>query len=267
MEKRTILWAFSLLNSLLIIYTSLQGLSSPSVYANETENWMTQSMGQDLINLSIVPFYIFTSSYRHKPASNFPFFWAGTTIYFIYTYLIYCFDIHFNSLFVLYCLILCLNFYLLLDFVYSSRHIPSVTGIHPIIRRITGSYFIFISLLFGFLWLSDIIPAALEGNLPASLEKVELFTNPVEVLDLSFVLPGILISGLLLLREELLGYFLAPVILTFMLLMEFTIGMLIIILWQKGLEEYPQVAWILFGLTAVNLVLLILNVNRKRLAL
>lgn len=267
MEKRTVQWALSLINSLLIIYVSLKGLSSPAIYGNETENWMTQSKGQDLINLSIIPFYVFVSSNRYKSASYFPLLWAGTTIYFIYTYLIYCFDIHFNHLFLFYCMILCLNFFLLLDFVYSARHNHLTTKVNSIMRRITGSYFIFIFLLFGFLWLSDIVPAVLEGNFPTSLDKVGLFTNPVEVLDLSFVLPGILISGLLLLREEPLGYFLAPIILTFMLLMEFTIGMLIIILWQKGLQEYPHVAWILFGLTLINLILLILNVKHKRFAL
>ena len=267
MEKRTILWAFSLINSLLIIYTSLQGLCSPSIYANETENWMTQSMGQDLINLSIIPFYIFTSSYRHKSTSHFPLLWAGTTIYFIYTYLIYCFDIHFNSLFVLYCLILCVNFLpaarlclFLPKCIFSNQQAGSQKGY----RRL---FCVFISVLFTLLWLSEIIPATLAGNIPASLEKAGLFTNPVEVLDLSFVLPGILISGFLLLREAPSGCFLAPVVLTFLLLMEFTIGILIIILWQKGLEEYPQVTWILFGLTAINLVLLILHVKLNRFTL
>ena len=252
---------------LLMAWTSFEGLLMPSSYGHETENWRAQSMGQDFINLGfIIPFYLYTASFMHGRKWYFPLLWSGATLYFIYTYLIYCFDIHFNRLFVFYCLILCVHFYSLLYLLFLYWRQPLSVKTDSGLRRITGLYFIVVSLLFYCLWLAEIIPASLDGSIPYSLEVVGLFTNPVEVLDLSFVLPGIMITGFLLLLKKPLGITLAPVLLTFLFLMELTVGGLILILWQKGLESHPIVAWFMFALAAFNLVLLLLHVKRNTVA-
>lgn len=265
MKQRTIFWILSLIAASLMCRTSLEGLLSPSVYTGETENWKVQSMGQDLINLGLIPFYLVTAGFINRHKWYISLLWAGATIYFIYTYLIYCFDIHFNHLFIFYCLIVCFHFYslLYLMFQYWQHTTPLPIKTSPLLKKITGIYFVLIALLFYFLWLSEIIPASLHHTVPASLQTAGLFTNPVQVLDIAFVLPGILLAGILLLRKNVLGTFFAPIVLSFLLLMEITIGGLILILWQNELESHPEVAWFIFALAAFNLVLVLLHVKQN----
>jgi len=264
MKLRTTFWILSLITSLLMFWTGIEGLLQPSTYLKETENWRVQAMGQDFLNLGlIIPFYLYTASYMHERRWYFPLLWSGATLYFIYTYLIYCFAVHFNHLFVFYCLILGLHFFSLLYMLSTYRLATPVIGIRPKLRRITGLYLIVISLLFGLLWLGEIVPSALDGSVPDSLQRSGLFTNPVHVLDLSFVLPGIMITGFLLLGKKSLGNFLAPVALTFLLLMEITIGGLLFILSQKGLEPYPEIALLMLALAVFTLILLVQHVKRN----
>jgi hypothetical protein len=145
-------------------------------------------------------------------------------------------------------------------FLYWHRTTPPQIQTSSLLKKITGIYFVFISLLFYFLWLSEIVPASLHDTAPESLQSAGLFTNPVQVLDIVFVLPGILFTGILLLRKKVLGTFFAPIILTFLLLMEITIGGLILILWQSKLESHSGVAWFVFVLAAFNLVLVLIHV-------
>jgi hypothetical protein len=54
----------------------------------------------------------------------------------------------------------------------------------------------------------------------ASAADSGLITNPVEVLDLGIVLPASLIGGLALMRRRPLGYWLAPMMLAFAVVMD-----------------------------------------------
>ncbi len=265
MKQRTIFWILSVITASLMCWTSMEGLLSPSIYNGETENWKVQSMGQDLINLGLIPFYLFTAGFISRRKWYISLLWAGATIYFIYTYLIYCFDIHFNRLFIFYCLIVCFHFYslLYLMFLYWQCRTPLLINTSPLLKKITGIYFVLIALLFYFLWLSEIIPASLYHTTPDSLQTAGLFTNPVQVLDIAFVLPGILFTGILLLRSKTLGTLFAPILLSFLLLMEITIGGLILVLWQNKLESHPEVAWFIFALAAFNLLLVLLHVKQN----
>src|SRR6185295_1303389 len=94
--------------------------------------------------------------------------------------------------------------------------------------KLTGIYFIALSAVFYFLWLSEIVPAVINNKVPSSLIEVGLFTNPVHVIDISIFLPGMFITGILVLREKPLGYLLAPALLSFFILMDITIGWLAI---------------------------------------
>lgn len=62
--------------------------------------------------------------------------------------------------------------------------------------------------LFALLWLSELVPATLSGQAPASLEVAGLTMNPIHVIDLSVVLPGMIIIGVLALRGNQKGLFL-----------------------------------------------------------
>ena len=89
--------------------------------------------------------------------------------------------------------------------------------------KATAIFLLITAGLFYFLWLSQSLPAALSGGVPEAVTADALLTNPVHVLDYSFYLPLIVISGVMLLRRKRIGYFLAPMMLVFELLTDVNI--------------------------------------------
>lgn len=263
MEQLSIIRIFSWIIAILIGLTSSYGLLFPEAYYKESTSWATQAMGQDLINLFIIPFYLFSTLFVNRRKNSFSQLWTGVTCYFIYTFLIYSFDVHFNRMFLLYTSILGLLVYSLFLH-YFNKNTFHVKETNSFTDQLTGAYFIFTSILFCGLWLSEILPANLFNKTPENLEFLP--TNPVHVLDLSIVLPGIFIGGMLLIRKKRLGYLLAPMILTFSLLMQLTIGVLMLLL-----NEYTQqpagIVWFTFGLATISLVLLVFNLKKSHIAL
>ncbi|CAM4260373.1 hypothetical protein [Flavobacterium terrigena] len=244
--------------SISIAITACVGLLQPDFYNLETENWQTQTTGQDLVNLLlIVPSLLIASWLTLKRNS-----WAimikpGILLYITYTFTIYCFEIHYNSLFLLYCLILSLSFYRLVIFMYNNFNKIGITGTKTIATKITAFYFLIIAIFFYALWLSEIIQSSIEGNLPKSLINTGLFTNAVQVMDLAFLLPGVIIVGILLLKQSYLGFLITPALLTFFVLMDITIATLTFIMYFNKIETNLSVVVLMALLDAFSFALLI----------
>jgi hypothetical protein len=258
MQNKIILLLSLPLSALIIIASSI-GLFTPEFYSAETTNWQAQSIGQDFVDLFLVtPCLLISAILAGRSNRNAQLIWGGVLLYVTYTFMIYCFDVHFNNLFIVYCLCLGLSFYSLVYFLFTlNTERKKADFENKIVFRITGIYFIIISILFYFLWLSEIIPAILKNKIPKSVVEAGLFTNAVHVLDLSLILPAIFITGILLLKRNPLGVFLAPPLLTFFVLMDITIGTLVIIMKTKGLEAELSVTLMMIVLAVISLILLI----------
>ena len=239
-----------------MISVSCVGLMTPGFYAVETRNWQAQSVGQDFMDaILLTPVLLISAflAYRgHRFAGQV---WAGANLYLAYTFVIYCFSIHFNFLFPLYTLILGLSVYSLVYFFYKNMTERSTPAqVSP--GSVTGYYFLAVAVIFYLLWLSDILASILHHQIPATLAEAGLVTNPVHALDLSMILPAIFMNGILLLRQHWLGALLAPVMLTFSTLMNLTIAGLMVVLHLYGLEANWIVAGIMCVLALLNLWLL-----------
>jgi hypothetical protein len=265
-----LLFYLSLLLALLLAFVSAFALSKPDFYGAETPNWQLQSWGQDLVDLFLlVPVLLFTSLMllRKKPWA--PPIWAGTVLYLAYTFVLYCFDVHFNVLFLFYCAGLGLAVYSFLFYLLAqSSQLTASSSASSRLSRFTGYYFISIALLFALLWLSEIIPSILHGTLPKSLAEAGLFTNGVHVLDLALLLPGVFICGIWLLKDRRLGQLLAPVFLSFFVLMTLTIGTLAYLMKIKGFVPDFTLCYIMAALAVFSLFILIFylkqhNFNHK----
>ena len=79
-------------------------------------------------------------------------------------------------------------------------------------------FLIIIAVLFGLLWLSEDLPALLNGARPQSVIDMALPTNPVHILDLAFFLPAVLMTSVMLLQRKPLGFTLAPAFIVFLIL-------------------------------------------------
>jgi hypothetical protein len=245
---------------LLILMVSGRGLLVPEFYVRESLNWQAQSVGQDMLDaFLIVPVLVVSSIGAWKNKRIALPIWAGVNLYLVYTFLIYCFDVHFNNLFLVYCAILGLSIYSLAWYFYKQAvemdmQIQVPGSFFPV--KLTAVYFIGISCLFCFLWLSEIIPSVIHKQTPILLKETGLLTNPVYVIDLAVLLPALFITGVLLSRKKILGYRLAPSLLTFMFLMDCTIGFLAEYMKYKGIESGSVIAIVMSGLALFTLVLL-----------
>lgn len=252
----------TLILCVLIIWAGITGLTVPGFYDYETDNWRLQTLAQDKIDLYfIVPVLLNTALMISRGSQDARLLWAGAMIYVIYTYTIFCFSIHFNSMFLVYCAILGLSIFTLIYFIYSYRKTFRYKLSGRNTGAATGIYFMLTAVFFAMLWISEIVLATLTDELPASLAESGLVTNPVQVIDLTVCLPGLFITGLLLIRREKAGLVLAPVLLTFMFLMDITVGVLS--LQTMPFEDLPGIALLMFSLAAVTLLLLFLNLRSK----
>lgn len=257
-KKETTILVFSLPLSLLVIGVSCIGLLTPDFYSRESMNWQAQSIGQDLIDLSvIIPVLLMSAAIAYRGHSLARMIWAGVNVYLVYTFAIYAFDVHFNSVFLFYCICLGLAFYSVIYFFYTEwSHPGNALTIQKPLSRIIGLYFIVTAFLFYGLWLSDVLIAMFYNEPAVSLKDINLPTNPVHVIDLSVILPALVIAGILILKRHPLGFLLAPVMLTFTLLMNITIAGLNVVMLKKGFEASWMITACMLVLAAFSLSLL-----------
>lgn len=175
----------------LVLTTSLLGLLAAWPYALETDNWRMQAQSQDLGNLLAVAALMAGVVAAGRGSLCGLLVWAGSLLYLAYAFAIYALTVHFGPLFLPYLAVLGLTVYALV------LAIRWPNGGVRVERRplVAGSVVIAaIAMLFGLLWLGSIVPALLSGRPPAELVEAGLVANPVHVLDLALVLPGMLVT-------------------------------------------------------------------------
>ena len=228
---RFALW-FSLPMAVLVAIASTAGISIPAVYANETRISAAEFAGVDVFNLvAAVPALLISAELFRRGSLAGRLVWTGTVMYVVYAYIFYTLDVHFNALFLVYCALWGLSFYTLL-WSLPSLAVPEIARLYgpgaP--RRATAALFFWIALSVGARWMIEYIPAIGSGRVPHSLVELGSFTDPAAVLDLSLLLPALVIAAIMILRRRPLGFVLGPVLLTFAVLvfvmLDFLLGCL-----------------------------------------
>jgi len=215
----------------LAVVASLSGIFVDSVYARETENFAAQGVGQDIANLIAYPVLLLLAWAASRGSVRAYLGWAGVLVYSVYSYAIYAFDVRFNGLFLVYVAVLGLSIYAL---------IGGLTAIDPVRAkaafgqrapvRSTWIVLVAVALMFYVQWLSEDLPAILEGKTPQSLIDAGLPTSPVHVLDMAVLLPAALVTGGLLSKRRAWAFCLAPVLLTGLVLLAVAIVTLMAVL-------------------------------------
>ncbi len=264
-EKKPIIILFlSCLISILIIISSLTGIFGQEIYTRETPDWRAQSIGQDKIDLYIiVPILLFSGIKTYLKKPHWLFVIGGCLLFLIYTFAIYCFAVHFNSLFLVYCAILGLSFYGFLYVLYKSSlfYKNHLVGLHMPVKSLRA-FLVILTFLFCFLWLREDVTAILLGVPSITLREAGLFTNPVHVLDLAIFLPGFLLVAYLLKKGKSLGKLLIPYILGFCILMGINIAVLLVLMNTKKVGYLPWVSIFMILLSAITVFLLSVTFSR-----
>ena len=252
-----IILALSIPLLVLLAIASYSGIFISATYARNTTSFAAQGIGQDIVNLFIVaPLLLLSTILYYKGNKKAMFLWAGLLSYILYSYVIYGFAQPFNFLFLVYCAILGISFYAFMYFVISK-----INGAikdwyeEKFPKRAVIIYFVIIAALFYFVWLSEVVPALLNDEIPESIIENGTTTNPVHVLDLSILLPALLITGIFLFRDNKFGYLLAPILLVFLTFMALAVIGMIIAMIILGVETDLGLS-VIFGLIImINIVI------------
>lgn len=215
------LWLWlSIIAVLLAIAGNIISLFVPSIYASLTPVFFPQAIAQDIANLALVsPAWLILATLALRGSVRAYLLWLGVLTFTVYNYMIYTFSVPFGPLFLLWVAVLGLSLYALIGGISVVDH-KVVASLFESQRATTlVAWFLLITVvLFGFLWLSEDIPALLSGNTPQSVSDMALPTNPVHILDLGFFLPAGIITGIMLLKQKPLAYTLAPAFIVFLIL-------------------------------------------------
>ena len=199
-------------------FVSLRGetvtLQGGGLYGHESVSMAAQGVGMDLVTLLVATPLLLVATYLAGRGSlRGQLLRVGAFWYFTYSYLVIMFGVAYNPFFLIYValfsaslagLILSL---LSVDVGRLANHISARFG-----RRTIASIVLVISGMFFLLWLGRIVPSIVTGAPPSGLESYT--TLSVQAADLGLVIPLSVVTGILLLRRQPIGYLLAfPVVL------------------------------------------------------
>lgn len=186
----------------------IQGLYRDNAFVTTT--WL----GNDAVTLFlVVPILIIALIYAKRGSQKARLVWFGALDYMLYNYAFYLFGSAFNAFFLIYVILLGLSIFALifglvnLDASQVSRQFASRTPVKWI-----GGYFLFVAAGLGTVYLAQSIGFILTGQLPAIVTLSGNPTNVVFALDLTLLVPWLVIGALWLMKRQPWGYVIAGIL-------------------------------------------------------
>ena len=268
-KNEIVLSAIKILTSIMAVALTLVSIFGgffESTYERDHPSMAAQGMGQDIVDLFfVIPVLLVSLVFMLKKNKRATFLFGGTLMYILYSFIIYSLGIHFNNLFLLYCLILGCSLYLfILYFSYLRNQDIKDWFEERVPIKSTGIYLITIAFLFYFLWLKDIIPAIKSNTIPESVSEYHLLVNPVHVIDLAIALPGLIITSFLLFKRNKWGYILTPIFLVFTIILALALVGMAIMMKIKNISEDNIVVVIFLVLAAISSTFLFLFLRKLK---
>ncbi|MBP2632281.1 MAG: hypothetical protein H6Q70_2909 [Firmicutes bacterium] len=261
-KSRTVLYLTVTIVIIMMICSSI-GIWQENFYFREMPEWLTQCVGQDISNLFfIAPVLLISAFYANTGNRMAKIIWIGVMIANIYSYVLYCFAVHFNYMHLIYCFILGLsNFSAIYFFFHYLKEDFKAWFTDEVPTKLIGIFLILLAVLFGFLWLSEDLPAVFKNSVPESIIKNGLITNPVHVLDYTLYLPMMFIAGVMLIKKKSIAYLLAPMMLVFAIIININIVSLMIVAQYKNISSDTSLifSFVVFTMICVGFLWLMIK--------
>lgn len=234
---------------------SAAGLFVDGLY-RDSEAWIREARATDLVTLVLaVPMLAVSLWLGRRQDARWPLLAAGALWYLAYSYAIFAFSVAPNALSLLYIAVLGLAAWALVLGVYrvADEQLPSLAPRLP--RPATGVFLLAVPVLFGLLWLGEILGAASAEGPSEALLELGLPTNPIWALDLAFALPVVAYGGLRLLRGEARAMATALPALAFLVLIGFAVLGVFVFDIAAGAELEPVPMVIVGTITVIAVIL------------
>lgn len=262
-----IIWLWlSIAAALLAITGSIIALSVKSIYGGLTPAFLPQAIAQDIANLAIVSLlWLLLAALALRGSMRAYLLWLGVLTFTVYNYVIYTFSIPFGILFLLWVAVFGMSLFSLIGGITAIDHKAVASSFKSRRAILVVAWFLNITaILFGFLWLSEDVPALILNTRPQSLIDMALPTNPVHILDLGFFLPAVIATGVLLIKKKPLAYTLAPAFIVFLILTGIPILITPVVQAARGETAAWGVVVPIGTLTVLLLVLLVWLLSTMR---
>lgn len=182
------------------------------LYKNDSLSTVAQGKASDLVTLVFaIPLLTVSLVQSYRGSIKARLVLTGTLGYFLYTYMSYTFLWTYNPLFIVYVLLMSASLFafILTLMSFDIEKMPALFS-EKLPVRLLGGFQLFIAFAIGMLWLGKIAPSILNGATPVGLEHYT--TLVIQAMDLGFVVPAAVLSGILLIKRKPLGYLLSSVI-------------------------------------------------------
>ena len=242
----------------LAMTASAAGVFLPSTYAAEAPAWAAQAVGQDLVNLFLVfPLLVLLGGRARRGSVSAYLLWLGLLGYTVYSYVLYAGYTRFSAWFPVYVAILALSGWTLVAALLPLRpRAVAAAFTSAAAYRLAGAWLAFFGVFYAVVELLTVAAAIGAGVAPDGAVRAGLPTDPVLMLDLAFVLPGMAVCGVLARRGSPSARTLAPAVLAFSVAMGVAVFTMLIV---TGLRVPPMPVPVVVGfgvLTAGHAVVL-----------
>lgn len=182
------------------------------LYSDDSISIVAQGTAQDIVTLALgIPLLVVSLFMSLKGSLKGRLLLTGTLGYFLYTYITYVFLWMYNPMFIIYVILMSASFF---AFTVSMMAVD-INNLSPAFSKklpvkFLGGFQIFFAVALCLLWMGKIIPTITNGGVPLGLEHYT--TLVIQGLDLGFIVPIALLSGVLLIKRKPFGYLLSSVI-------------------------------------------------------
>ena len=249
--KPTSAYVLSAIIAVLTVVAAAGGLLIDDLYRDNafaTSAWR----GTDLVTLVVaVPLLVAALILSLRGSFRAQLVWLGMLDYTLYNYAYYLFGTAFNRFFLIYVALFTLS---MLALIFALVNIE-VQEIRQRFRHRTpvkwiGGYMLFVAAGIGGLWIAQSLSFVATGQVPAFIVQVDHPTSVVFALDLSLVVPFLILGAVWLWKRQAWGYILASI-----LCVKGTVYMLALVAISAAAmtADFPSISaelplWVLLGL-------------------
>ncbi|WML42879.1 hypothetical protein [Neobacillus sp. PS3-40] len=194
------------------IYGETITIYGKGLYKNDSVAMASQAIAQDYVTLFMaIPLLLASFYLSKKGLLKGKLLLTGTLGYFLYTYTSYSFLSMYNSMFLIYIMLMSASFFAFL-IAFKSFDLPNLYLYFDKKLPVTfiGGFLLFVSFLFGMMWIGKIIPTLTQNVPPVGIDHYT--TLVIQAMDLGFVIPAGIWAGILFLKRRPLGYLLGSVL-------------------------------------------------------
>lgn len=252
------LWLTAPIVALLAIAAGSE-LLVEGIFRGDAANFVAQAMGQDYVTLAVaLPVLAASAVMTARGSERARLVWLGGLAYVLYTYVIYAFHVRFNPLFLVYVALVGLSLYALAgglattDFEAVKARFARGAPV-----RSTSLFLAAMSVLFYLVWLGEVVPALLVGDVPRSVAEAGTPTGSAHVLDMAWILPAMGLTAVWLWRRRAIAYTLAGGLLSFAAFITLAIGAMMVAMSAYGEPVGLGMAAVFGAISTASLAMLI----------